>query len=199
VLNGRAVSENNEFFCEEASDLSLNSRILKAKKNALNVQNKTANMENFLDGSQSNKSNVSKMSDKRIKENTYSSSVMPGSPSFRGSLLSASTTSSASTFSTKAVIIKDDQIVFADIKPGSMDRKFILIHNREERTRELVIMSLLEPFKCKYPKVKLHQKHYLKLPIEFKPRVKGEYSDNLLIRVEGYENLLTCLLKGKCV
>jgi len=29
--------------------------------------------------------------------------------------------------------------------------------------------------------------------------VRGEYVEKLLIRVEGYENTLTCLLRGRCV
>ncbi len=200
VLSGRSVAkaETNEFTCEEIDDLRLNSRILKSKQNALNVQNKTARSEHYLDGSLANKSNVSKESDRSLKENS-SQSVLPASASFSGSLLSASTTSSVSTFSTKAVIIKDDQTLFADVAPGSCDKQFVLIHNREERSRDLVIMTLMEPFKCKYSKVKIHQKHYLKLTIEFRPRVKGEYAEKLLIRVEGYENTLTCLLRGRCV
>lgn len=207
VLSGRSINTENKFGVVDSVEdvdnhLRLNTRILKSKQNALNVQFKT----NDLDHSLANRSNMSRTSD--FKENTCNplpdkhcsySSGSTASASFSGSLLSASTNSSLNSVSTKTVILKYDQVVLPDVAPGQISKNFLVINNREERPKDLVIMNVMDPFKCKYRKIKINQKHYMKVPIEFKPRIKGEYVEKILIRVEGYENTLSCLVKGKCV
>lgn len=153
-----------------------------------------------LDNTMNNKSLVSKVSDKSLKENSnFSLSYNNGScSSFSGSLLSASTASSTSG-SAKMVVIKGEQITFPDTEPGKTSKASMIIHNREDRTRDLMIMNLMDPFFCKYSKIKINEKHYMKVPVEFRPRIRGEYVDKILIRVDGYENPLTCKIKGTCV
>lgn len=108
---------------------------------------------------------------------------------------------SVSSTKEKAVIIRDEQIEFPDTPANSVSKAFIRIHNREDRGRELQVMQLMEPFYCKYlNKTEINSKNYIKLPIEFRPRVnKKDYVDKILIRVDGYENPLTCVIKGRCV
>ena len=188
----------------DEADHRLSNRILKTKQNALNVHRTDQSFENSL----SHKSNNSKLADRTTlsKENHNSAldkySYNSGT-SLSGSVLSASSVASTSvtTSSTKAVIIKEEKIVFPEAAPSTISKAFIRIHNREEKARELQIINLIAPFHCKYfnKNMKIDSNHYVKLPIEFRPRVKGEYVDKILIRVDGYENPLTCLIKAKCV
>ena len=97
-------------------------------------------------------------------------------------------------------MIRDEHIEFTDTAPNCVSKSFVRIHNREERSRELQVMQLMEPFYCRYlNKTVINSKNYIKLPIEFRPRIKQDYVDKILIRVEGYENPLTCIIKGRCI
>ena len=146
-----------------------------------------------LENTMNNKSIVSKYSDKSLKENSNSFMTYTN-----GSLLSASTASSTSG-SAKMVVMKGEQITFPDTEPGKTSKAAMIIHNREDRTRDLIIMNLMDPFYCKYSKIKINEKHYMKVPVEFRPRTRGEFVDKILIRVDGYENPLTCRIRGRCV
>lgn len=196
VLNGQSMPTDAPLdSVEDDCHLRLNNRILKTKSNALNIQ------RHDLENSINNRSNISKLSDKSLKENKYNSTVDKHSynagTSFSKSLLSASTTSSIG--STKAVMIKEEQVVFTDVAADKMSKSYVTINNKEDGPRNIRIMSMIEPFYCKHSKVEVLKNHYTRIPIEFRPRVKGEYLDKILIRVEGYENSLSCLVKAKCI
>ena len=46
---------------------------------------------------------------------------------------------------------------------------------------------------------KIDSMHYLKIPIDFKPRVPGDYIEKVLIKIENYDMPLSCIVKAKCV
>jgi hypothetical protein len=93
----------------------------------------------------------------------------------------------------------DEHIEFTDTAPNCVSRSFIRLLNRGERSRELQVIQLMEPFYCLLNKTVIDSKYSIKLPLEFRPRIKQDYVDKILIRVEGFENPLTYIIKGRCI
>lgn len=164
---------------------------------------KKKQLENSVNNRSNNSSRISM--EKSLKENNnigYNSMLDKYSYNNKdNTLLSSSTNSSVSTSTekSKAVILKEDIIIFENILPGKSCKAHVIINNREEIHRELVIISPMDPFFCKYSKVKASPKHYLKVPIEFRPRTKGDYIEKIIIRVVGSDSMLTCTVKAKCI
>ena len=96
------------------------------------------------------------------------------------------------------ILIKEEILEFPDTAPGQMSKMSIEVDNSDERGYELTVMKILEPFNCKYTKIVAKSKHYIRIPIEFKPLVPGDYVDKILIRVDSIENPLVCKIRGKC-
>ena len=59
-------------------------------------------------------------------------------------------------------------------------------------------MQILDPFRCKHVKINEKSKHFVRIPIEFKPLKPGDYVDRVLIRVDSIENPLTCVVIAIC-
>jgi len=99
----------------------------------------------------------------------------------------------------RKIYIKTEVVQFPDTNPGSKSRSFIIIDNKEEKSCSLNILSLVEPFHCRHMSSKIDSMHYLKIPIDFKPRVPGDYIEKVIIRIENNEMPLSCIVKAKCV
>ena len=176
VLSGRSVPWDSYENANEEEDyhLRLSSRILKPKTNSV---------LNEPDQSQSLK---------YMKTESKENSMMAKSNN--------STGFSAQMFSQKKILIKEEILTFPDTAPGKTSKSYLTIHNREEKASDLNIFRIMEPFHCKYAgtTVNVNSKHYIKVPVEFKPRVAGEYFDKIIIRANNSETL-TCTLKARCV
>ena len=191
VLSGSSIPMD-ELVANEAEQNDYNLRLMSSRafksKTNLGASTNTAPSGN-------------KLKVDNLKENvdTYSFNNAPSIST--ASILSASSASSTSSSSSNIVLIKPEQLVFPDTGIDSTSVMHLLIQNREEVTRNLSLMLLIEPFHLnpKHKSLKIDKKHYMKVPIEFKPRIKGEYTDKVIIRVDGYDAPLTCLLKAKCV
>ncbi len=97
-------------------------------------------------------------------------------------------------------MIEIGHIQFADTAPNCVSRHILLLNNPVERSRELQVIQLMEPFYCLHlNKTVIDSKYSIELPLEFRPRIKQDYVDKILIRVEGYENPLTYIVKGRCI
>ena len=97
-------------------------------------------------------------------------------------------------------MIEVAHIEFTDTAPNCVSRSFLRLHNPVERSRELQVIQLMEPFYCLHlNKTVIDSKYSIELPLEFRPRIKQDYVDKILIRVEGCENPLTCIIKGRCI
>ncbi|RNA18364.1 hypothetical protein BpHYR1_005342 [Brachionus plicatilis] len=114
------------------------------------------------------------------------------------SMLSSTANSSLSS-SRNRVIIKDESIIFQDTLVNQMSKCFVTIHNRESIDCKISVFTLIEPFFCKHAELSIAPKHYIKIPIEFRPKAIGEYSDKILIKIDIYEVPLSCTIKAKCV
>ena len=114
------------------------------------------------------------------------------------SLLSSTSNSSISS-SKNRVIIKDEMINFPDTLVNQMSKCFVTIHNRESVDCKISVFTMIEPFFCKHVDLNIAPKHYVKIPIEFRPKAVGDYSDRVLFKVDIYEVPLSCTIKAKCV
>jgi hypothetical protein len=113
------------------------------------------------------------------------------------SSISASSSASSSCQTNKCCI-KEDKIEFETIGPNEEREMKITVHNRHDRKCQLTVLNILEPFHCKHSQVNIDAKHYIKLPIQFRPRVAGDYIEKVLIKVDKSDVPLTCKLIAKC-
>jgi hypothetical protein len=180
--------------------------VISGKSISSNDQDKFDNILSDYNAQQrTNKSvsNLSKYKLKDTKENNDPFSCSNNKTSEYDQTIESSNKSNAdfdySLINTRKIIIKTEIIEFTDTCVGAKAKSFILIDNKEEKKCSLSIISLIEPFYCKHPSIDIQPKHYIRVPIEFKPLTKGEYRDKVLIRIEGNEMPLSCVVKGKCV
>lgn len=106
---------------------------------------------------------------------------------------------SANSVSDRKITFKYEKIEFPDTPAGSKSKSFIIIDNKDDKRCNLNIIPPMDPFYCKHLTISIESRHYIKVPIEFKPRVPGDYTEKILIRIDSTDVPLTCLLKAKCV
>jgi hypothetical protein len=96
------------------------------------------------------------------------------------------------------VVIKESVIDFGEVDLMTTAKMSFLIKNVGDRNVGASVMKLMEPFYCKHVTLNLATRHYIKVPIEFKPKQTGNFVDKVMVRVEGIDAPLTCILKGRC-
>ena len=169
VLSGRSIPLDS-YEKETEEDHRLNSRVFKSKTNCV-----------FNGSDESQNSNYVKTA---TKEN----------------LMLRKSNIINSVASKKNISIKEEFLNFADTEPGKISKNYLIINNREDKALDLNIYRILEPFHCKYAgtTVNINSRHYVKVPVMFKPQMLGDYFDKIIIRVNNNETL-TCNLKARCV
>jgi hypothetical protein len=81
-----------------------------------------------------------------------------------------------------------------------MSKLTVTVHNKESFDCKFTILSLMEPFHCKYDLLEIKASHFIRVPIEFRPRAVSEYTDEVVVRVDRNGGVfLRCKLKGRCV
>jgi hypothetical protein len=139
-------------------------------------------------------------SKREFKEN-----ISNNSTGLSSSLISTRSSTASNSYSTqhqtdsRKLTITNKEIQFSNTEVNKTSKEFIIIHNKEEFECKLTIIPILEPFYCKHKEIRIIPKHYLKLPIEFRPKKTGDYVDKILIRVDKYDLPLTCLVKAKSI
>ena len=129
---------------------------------------------------------------------SLSSSSTTNTSSLMTATISSSNLSTVSNTGRK-IAIKEDIILFEETRPNEITKSSLTIHNKDNTDCKITVINLMNPFFTKHPSLMINNRHYVKIPIEFRPRVPGDYKDNILIRVDGHETLLSCVIKGKCV
>jgi hypothetical protein len=118
------------------------------------------------------------------------------------SLLSASTTSSTNggqQASRRTICIKEELVKFPDTPVDKCGKATFMVHNREDFDCMLQILPLCEPFYCKHTEIPISSKHYIKIPVEFRPRRLGDYKERVIVRVSKYDAPLACTITGRCI
>jgi hypothetical protein len=59
-------------------------------------------------------------------------------------------------------------------------------------------MQLTEPFSCKRAKINAKPNYIIRIPLEFKPLLPGDFEDKVLIRVDSTGCTLSCVIRAKC-
>lgn len=168
---------------------------------AKNLEQKLVQQEDATSSRLANKilkSKTSMFSDSR-KETEKSYVSKTNSSSLIAHSMLSSTTNSSISSSKNRVIIKDEMVIFPDTMVNQMSKCFVTIHNRESIDCKISVFTLIEPFFCKHADLNIAPKHYVKIPIEFRPKAVGDYSDKVLFKVDIYEVPLSCTIKAKCV
>ena len=101
--------------------------------------------------------------------------------------------------SDRKVSIKTDTIIFENTRQNQVSKAEIYIQNKEKFDCKINILPIQEPFFIKHTKITIISMRCIKIPIEFKPTHVRDFKDKVLIRVEGYDSPLSCLVQGKCV
>lgn len=122
------------------------------------------------------------------------------------SLSSASFTSSASTSSLPSISsckvkMNMERCELPKTQPNQVSEAYIIINNNELVECQLKILSLKDPFTSKHTNMvhSINPKHYIRIKVEFKPTAPGTYTDNLLIKIDRYPDIvLKCTLVGRC-
>ncbi|XP_049586557.1 centrosomal protein of 192 kDa isoform X1 [Syngnathus scovelli] len=89
----------------------------------------------------------------------------------------------------KGVNTPQDRYAFPDTRIGECSTLKVNIRNNSPNTHELRFVNPREPFHIKHSKYSLRSQHYLKLPVQFKPRTSGTHVGSLLIQLETSESL----------
>lgn len=202
VLTGKSIPlDTQKVSLEDDYNPRLANRILKSKTNNYNDDSVSSEGKSFKSTTDLPKNKSKENLNTSDKSLAYLNSQQSGSTSsLMGATLLSSTTSSVSSGASKnKVIIKEESITFPDTVLNGVSKANLIIHNREPCDCKLKIYTLMAPFHCKHPELKLASKHYIKFPIEFKPTALGEFSDEILIGVDKYATPLSCKLRGKCV
>jgi hypothetical protein len=132
----------------------------------------------------------------RSSNNSLASSLMSDSSTLSVSSLAAA---AGPTAAAQKVTVKINPVSFSSCRVSETSRAEIFLQNKESFACKINIMPVLEPFFHKNTQTTIKSMHSVRIPITFKPTVCGEYKDKILIRVEGYDTPLSCLLLGKCV
>jgi len=116
---------------------------------------------------------------------------------------SSSITSDSSTLSSsgsiRKVTIKTEPIVFENTRLNEISKAEIFIQNKESFDCKINILPIQEPFFLKHTKTTIISMRCIKIPIEFRPTHVRDFKDKVIIRVEGYDSPLSCLVAGRCV
>jgi hypothetical protein len=97
------------------------------------------------------------------------------------------------------VTIKEKCLQFPDTLPNQVSKLSLTVHNKESFDCTLSIMTVMEPFYCKYEQLEIKASHFIRMPIEFRPRTPSDYVDNIIVRVDKKDVMLSCQLKARCV
>lgn len=89
-------------------------------------------------------------------------------------------------------------LVYPDVQPLKTQELSIKIENPLDRDCRLTVLPLVEPFYCKHLSLKVKSKHYVKVPIEFKPDRVGTYDDKVVIKAESIDCTMSCRLHAVC-
>jgi hypothetical protein len=197
IITGKCIGQSDENF----NKYKLSDRILKSKLSstgdlASSILNKnhvsnTSKLTSLI----KNKENSSASINTILTDKSYNSNAISNVSSSMLSITSNSSTTSRS----NRLILKNEQIDFVDTLPNQVSKGFLTIHNREDFDCKIRILTLNDPFYCKYTDMRVNSKHYVKVPVEFKPKCLGDFSQRMLVKVEEYEMPLSSILKGKCV
>ncbi|CAF0783597.1 unnamed protein product [Brachionus calyciflorus] len=194
--------QNNEPLMSFSCKLILTGTSIPIEKN---LEQKLVDKDNEISSRLANRilrSKTNSFNDtKKENERSYIGNNKSTSSVLAQSILSSTTNASLNSSSTSKnrVIIKDEIINFPDTEINQMSKCFVTIHNRESTECKISVFTLMEPFCCKHADLMISSKHYIKIPIEFKPKSLGEYTDKILIRVDKYDVPLSCVVKAKCV
>ena len=205
IIMGKCIGQTEEKF----NKYKLSDRILKSKLSSTgdltsSVLNKnhsvssTSKLSSLIKNKETSLSSINTiLTDKSYNSNTNNSNTNTIS-NVSSSMLS--NTSSTSTISrNNRLILKNERIDFEDTQPNQISKGYLTIHNREDFDCKVRILTLNDPFFCKYTDMRVNSKHYVKVPIEFKPKYVGDFSQRMLVKVEEYDTTLSSILKGKCV
>ena len=81
------------------------------------------------------------------------------------------------------VIINPSLIDFGEHEISSKKTMYIEIQNRETNDYQIFISNICSPFFIKTKKFTLKKRNYVRLPIEFRPQKKGNYSCSIFIEI----------------
>ena len=96
------------------------------------------------------------------------------------------------------LLIKEELLNFGEVKVGESKRMTILIHNSDTFDCWLNIPPITEPFYCKHSQIELKSKHFIKVPIVFKPRaVCNEYVGKFALKVDKFDEIISILMRGR--
>ncbi|KAF6729621.1 Centrosomal protein of 192 kDa [Oryzias melastigma] len=82
----------------------------------------------------------------------------------------------------RGVYSPQELYTFPDTRVGGSSTLKVNIRNNSPDTHELSFVKPREPFHIKHSRYSLRDQHYLKLPVQFKPRASGRHTALLLIQ-----------------
>ncbi|XP_078789454.1 centrosomal protein of 192 kDa isoform X4 [Oryzias latipes] len=82
----------------------------------------------------------------------------------------------------RGVYSPQELYTFPDTRVGGSSTLKVNVRNNSPETHELNFVKPREPFHIKHSRYSLRDQHYLKLPVQFKPRASGRHTAVLLIQ-----------------
>uniref|UniRef100_A0A8C8DU98 Centrosomal protein of 192 kDa n=1 Tax=Oryzias sinensis TaxID=183150 RepID=A0A8C8DU98_9TELE len=82
----------------------------------------------------------------------------------------------------RGVYSPQELYTFPDTRVGGSSTLKVNVRNNSAETHELNFVKPREPFHIKHSRYSLRDQHYLKLPVQFKPRASGRHTAVLLIQ-----------------
>lgn len=171
----------------------LTNRILKSKTNSLYDSNTNSSTisESGKDANGKSTDNVKNML--KNKENSLDGSVKGSS------MMTSSVLSDSSKASSHRICIKEDVVKFADTPVDHSSKAYFHVNNKGDQDYTVSFLTIFEPFYLKHTEVEVKARHFIKIPIEFRPRSVGEFRDKLLVTYNKNEAPLTCTIVGRCI
>lgn len=118
---------------------------------------------------------------------------------------SASTTSSHKSSNLKGLHFKSNVLKFGKVAPNEKVRLEMEIKNHDELNeyKLSVVPGLQPPFfvtsRHAFEINVIQPKHFIRIPIEFRPKVPGLYNDKILLKTDQKSNPnITCELNAEC-